>query len=303
MIPSSRLAAILSLLAATGVHALIALTPADSPEAVAIDGGAGATVAIQGNSFADMAQGVERPAPAPASEAPPPETAQALQPEETLQAERSAAAPPVQPQEVARPAPETARRSPAPAAAPAETVPSPQAKTAVASTAEPPRDVVSAQDVTPPEVSLRPVARPDRQKTRQKIRQNAKPAAPATTKGNSTQSARAGSTTGQQAARATQSGASDASPDRAGNALAANYPGQVMRRVQRTRRQSVSVRGSARVAFTIAGNGQLARVALARSSGSDRLDQVALGQIRAAAPFPPPPAGARRSFTLEIKGK
>lgn len=88
----------------------------------------------------------------------------------------------------------------------------------------------------------------------------------------------------------------------AGNAAAANYPGQIIRRIQRTRRERVNLRGSAQVSFTIAANGALAAVSIVRSSGSARLDQVALQQVHRAAPFPPPPAGARRNFILRIDG-
>ncbi|MEP2715696.1 TonB family protein [Pseudophaeobacter sp.] len=86
-----------------------------------------------------------------------------------------------------------------------------------------------------------------------------------------------------------------------GNAAVNNYPGQVMRRIQRAKRRS-NVRGVAIVRFSIAASGGLAGASLARSSGSAKLDGIALAQVRRAAPFPPPPPGARTSFTVRIKG-
>ena len=75
-----------------------------------------------------------------------------------------------------------------------------------------------------------------------------------------------------------------------------------MRRIQRAKRRA-NVRGEAIVAFRIGPGGGLAGVSLARSSGSARLDEIAVAQVRRAAPFPPPPSGARTSFTVRIKGK
>lgn len=87
-----------------------------------------------------------------------------------------------------------------------------------------------------------------------------------------------------------------------GNAAASNYPGLVMRRIQRAKRRA-DVRGEALVRFSITSGGGVASVSLARSSGSGKLDGIALAQVRRAAPFPPPPPGARTSYTVRIKGK
>ncbi|WP_428515427.1 TonB family protein [Roseovarius sp.] len=120
-------------------------------------------------------------------------------------------------------------------------------------------------------------------------------------KGNAQQTARAGSATGSQTqtrSAAQGSGQSQA----AGNAAASNYPGQVMRKISRVPRPRVGSRGTAVVAFRIGGNGGLAGLSIAQSSGSPKLDQAALRMIQRAAPFPPPPAGARTSFSINIKG-
>lgn len=94
-----------------------------------------------------------------------------------------------------------------------------------------------------------------------------------------------------------------ASTNTAGNAAAQNYPGKVMRKISRVPKPRVGATGSATVRFTITAGGGLAAVSIARSSGSAELDRAALKVISRAAPFPKPPAGAQRSFTLKIRGK
>ena len=59
------------------------------------------------------------------------------------------------------------------------------------------------------------------------------------------------------------------------------------------------VRGSATVVFSIGENGGLRGVQVARSSGNDRIDQLALQTVRSAAPYPPPPAGVA-TYTIRI---
>ena len=59
------------------------------------------------------------------------------------------------------------------------------------------------------------------------------------------------------------------------------------------------VRGSATVVFSIGENGGLRGVKVARSSGNDRIDQLALQTVRSAAPYPPPPAGVA-TYTIRI---
>jgi protein TonB len=122
--------------------------------------------------------------------------------------------------------------------------------------------------------------------------------------GNADRSARAGSDAGRQEAEAARAATRPAERTAtSGNAAASNYPGLVMRHVSRARRPDVSARGAARVTFSIAGSGALAGARLARSSGSAALDRAALTVIRRAAPFPAPPAGAARTFTVEIRGR
>lgn len=85
----------------------------------------------------------------------------------------------------------------------------------------------------------------------------------------------------------------------AGNAVASNYPGAVMRKINRTRKPRVGVQGTATVGFKIAANGTLAGVQILQSSGENAIDQAALDHLRRAAPFPAPPAGAQRKFQVE----
>ncbi|KAE9631672.1 energy transducer TonB [Parasedimentitalea maritima] len=88
-----------------------------------------------------------------------------------------------------------------------------------------------------------------------------------------------------------------------GNAAVSNYSGTVRRKIHRAKRQRVNIKGVALVSFNIAPNGSISGARVARSSGSAKLDRIALSQVRRASPFPPPPPGARTSYSVEIKGK
>lgn len=129
-----------------------------------------------------------------------------------------------------------------------------------------------------------------------------RPASKAAQQGNAQSSARAGQVDGQRDAKSVAKGTKGNSAE-AGNAAVSNYPGLVMRRLSRVSRPRVSARGSAVVAFSIAPNGGLASVGIARSSGSQALDNAALKVVQRAAPFPAPPQGARRSFSISIEGR
>ena len=161
-----------------------------------------------------------------------------------------------------------------------------------------------------PEQSLRPQQRPERRpepepEPRRAERapepQPQRQAAPQP-QGNADRSARAGQATGRAEGTSATSG-QGGQASTAGNAAASNYPGLVMRKISRVPRPRVGSRGEAVVAFRIAANGGLAGASLARSSGSAALDNAALQVIRRAAPFPPPPRGARSDYTITIKGQ
>ncbi|MFN4098856.1 MAG: energy transducer TonB [Pararhodobacter sp.] len=121
--------------------------------------------------------------------------------------------------------------------------------------------------------------------------------------GNSDQNARRGSTEGSSGAAAQSAARTAAQAQAPGNADVSNYPGEVMRRIQRVRQARVNARGSSVVAFTIADGGGLASATLARASGNAALDSAALDHIRRAAPFPAPPPGAQRRFSFEFVGR
>ncbi|WP_121063720.1 TonB family protein [Chachezhania antarctica] len=150
--------------------------------------------------------------------------------------------------------------------------------------------------------TLRPQARPE-PKPEQVAQPKAAPKPKAAPQGNSTKNASKGSSSDRKTDTGAQGATAQAKAGSTGNAAAANYPGQVMRKIMRAKRGRLNARGAARVSFRIASNGALQSVSLSRSSGSSQLDQVAVQQIRRAAPFPPPPAGAQRTFSVQIKGQ
>ncbi|MGP1356020.1 TonB family protein, partial [Roseicyclus sp.] len=106
------------------------------------------------------------------------------------------------------------------------------------------------------------------------------------------------------AAEATASAPVPTRTPQAGNtAEAANYPGQVLRRIARQGRPRVRHDGAdAVVTFRIDAGGGLASLGLARSSGNPALDEAALSIVRSAAPFPRPPAGAQTAFSINFGG-
>lgn len=295
MIPRSPYIAVICLALAGALHAAIAVLPTGQPERIAVQGGGGASISTLGDSFADMAEGASVPEPettthAEPTETPPlpvAETPDTEAPIETPAPEIQTMAALVPPQESAAPAPDTAQ--------PVEQMPalSPDRVDRIEGEAE----------THAPEESARPEARPDRPKPQPKRKATKQPAPPPQKSGNANRNARAGDASGKETAPKQQAGPSQSAATQSGNAAAENYPGQVMRRIQQTRRERVTARGSVQLSFTIAANGGLAAVNIARSSGSERLDQVAVQQIKRAAPFPPPPAGARRDFTLRIDGR
>jgi TonB family protein len=72
---------------------------------------------------------------------------------------------------------------------------------------------------------------------------------------------------------------------------AKRYPESALRR---------AAKGTAKIGFAIDDSGGVARVFLLRSSGQADLDSESVALVRRAAPFPPPPAGAKHSFAIEV---
>ncbi|KIC44886.1 TonB family protein [Tateyamaria sp. ANG-S1] len=304
---SRRIAAVAFLLAA-GLH-LGGVMRLDLTEDVMMEGGqVGAAEASLGDGFADLAQGTlsgvettEVTEPVPVEDvAEPVEQPEPMEPapvEEVTEVEPPEDA--VQPTETVAmvdtaPVPEpTLRVTP--------TVPVAQAPAPETLTADEPDQVEATR-------SLRPQVR-----SREFEERNAPDEPPPETtrtatrtpspQGNQAQTnARAGQADGSASAAPAQR-ASGQGAAQAGNAAASNYPGQVMRRIQRVRRPRVGAQGAATVSFRVASNGALSAVSVASSSGSSDLDRAAMQVIQRAAPFPVPPPGAQRSFRIQIEGR
>ena len=261
-----------------------------------------------GNSFADAAAGIvsaqttsERTAPVPVSTpapTPPPEPVQST-------TTPTATAPNSADTAIASaPIPSTATSPPTIASQAVEpVVPAPTAQVTEASPAST-RNVTRAAQPEVREATAetpRPRARGDRQDPppEREVARTAPAPEPA---GNAEQTTRRGEATGQAqgtASRTTRGGEVDGAGD---SRAAAAYPSLVNRQIARTRRESSNLRGTAVVSFTVSSSGALAGLGIAQSSGHAALDRMALDHIRRAAPFPAPPAGAQRSFSVAIQG-
>jgi protein TonB len=102
------------------------------------------------------------------------------------------------------------------------------------------------------------------------------------------------------ASAATKPGASRAS---ASTGDIAGYAARVRARVAGNKPSGGGLKGTPTVSFGVSQSGGLSFVRLKRSSGVAALDQAAMGAVRRAAPFPPPPPGvsaSRLSFTMPI---
>lgn len=318
MIAVSRRIALLALLVAAAGH-VAGLMRLDLIQPVEMAGGqVGAPEASLGNAFADLAEGTLTGA----------ETTDVIEPapvedgvEQVTPPEYTAAAPPAETDTpVATPTDSAALTVPD-----MEPVPQPTLR----ATLPPDRLTALAPDnptvSTPPPDSLS-AAEPDQldltQSLRPKVRSRAfeernapddPPPAPHETTRTARQSPQAPAPRGNEAQSNTQAGEVDgtdapaaqratarASAAQAGNAAVSNYPGQVVRQLQRARRPRMSDRGSATVSFRIASNGGLSAISVARSSGSRELDSAAIQFVRRAAPFPAPPPGAQRFFSVPV---
>ena len=83
----------------------------------------------------------------------------------------------------------------------------------------------------------------------------------------------------------------------------ARYGARVRRRIVENR-PGAKGSGRAVVTFAVTGNGRLRFVRLVRSSGSTRLDRLAVRAVRRSLPFPRPPAGAslhQLQFTIGFR--
>ncbi len=279
MIPRSRLIALLAVLVALATHAAAMLDFSRAPE-VKIQGGGDVGVAALGNSFRDMTAG--------STPSPTPEKAKPTKPETVTRPERLTQQAPAQATTL-QPAPQQDQLSALAPTSMRAIKPAPSAQTT-------PSKLKPSDQTTPPVKPIKDQLKPEKPRKKQK-KQAAAP------KGNSAKTERIGQATGKSKKKTSRANASGRKAAQQGNAAASTYVGLVLRKVHRARRKSVKMRGTARVSFRIADNGTLTRIAISQSSGSARLDKIALSQVRAAAPFPRPPAGAKRNFAVDIKGK
>jgi protein TonB len=165
-----------------------------------------------------------------------------------------------------------------------------------------PQSPAVTQSLRPPERPVDPTVQPQPEPPRRRVEEPARKPVPTTQpRGNGQVNATRGEVQSTRSAPGGQAVTNGGAARVQGNAAASNYPGQVMRRIQRAKRRA-NVRGVAVVRFKVTAGGGLTGLSIARSSGSAKLDGIALAQVRRAAPFPPPPAGARTSFTVRIKG-
>lgn len=79
-----------------------------------------------------------------------------------------------------------------------------------------------------------------------------------------------------------------------------NYGALVRSRIARKQR-SIGRRGRTVIVLSISSSGQLQSAGVARSSGNGTVDRAILSAVRSASPFPPPPGGAARNFTIPIE--
>ncbi|PJI84283.1 outer membrane transport energization protein TonB [Yoonia maricola] len=258
-----------AMLAVSLVVHLGALAWQEAPAPIAIAGGTGAELAMEGTAFVDLVAGVTAPVAQP-------DTITPVQTPVTPSVTSPVSATPV---------------------APSDTVQATKAVTATVPVPETATAVPEDNSTTPP-VSARPTARPPEVAARAEAAQPAPAPAP---QGNAQASARAGAVGGQTAGQAASSGA--ANQQAASDAAVSSYPGLVQQRIASQRQPRIRATGIARVSFTIAESGSLAAVSLAASSGDARFDQAAVAMISGAAPFPAPPPGAQRSFTIPIRAR
>lgn len=61
-----------------------------------------------------------------------------------------------------------------------------------------------------------------------------------------------------------------------------------------------SIEGSVALAFAVDPRGRMRDERVTETSGNSRLDRIAIGQLREAAPFPPPPNRQARAFTIRL---
>jgi len=294
MIPSSPTAKFVSLgLAVAALAGAVLSTTSDVKTEIA--GGGQPAEAMMGSAFEDMTAGTLTSEPAEELSVTPTVTAAPEAPQPPKEA----------PTPTQSPAPAVATASPSvttPTDAPAPVESSPIPKETV--TAQDPQMAAPPQSARPKRRDPELAAKAEAARPKQKVaKAKAAPKKTTAPQGNSNRNNTKGATSGTRKTAAAQSqGHKQKSSSQSGNAAASNYPGVVMKRISRVRKPRVNSRGTAVVSFAITSSGALARVSVANSSGSAPLDRAAMNVIRKAAPFPAPPSGAQRQFSIRIKG-
>ena len=295
----TRLPILVALTLSGGLHAAGAIVLGPQSPEIEVEGGTTATVGLLGEAFEDLAQGA---VPVSASSAAP---AAALSPTPPV----AAVAPPAP---LASVAPSPALPSAVPPSGATADLPAATAQSAPPvlpspSAPVPPTTAATAIDPAAPETSPRPVRRAEaRKETPRPQRTEVATQEVATQAGNADRSARKGTSSGQDRAANAATGAERSSAPATtaeGNAARSTYPGLVLRKIERTRKPSVSARGTVIVSFRVSASGALATARIVRSSGDASLERAALDHIKRAAPFPAPPAGAETEFRFEFVGR
>jgi len=166
--------------------------------------------------------------------------------------------------------------------------------------AQPPaRPVAALTPIPQPKPQQKPAQQP-RTKTPSKPQDAQEKPRPAKPAGNAPKTARKGTSEGTAGAKSANANQHKSPGTTAGNAAIDSYKGKVLRKIRRAKGGRVNARGKTLVSLTIAPNGQLATLRIARSSGSKKLDTLALQRVRRAAPFAAPPGGNSLKFSVNV---
>ena len=84
-----------------------------------------------------------------------------------------------------------------------------------------------------------------------------------------------------------------------------NYPGRVRAHLGRFKQYPASARsaggqGRGVVTFSLSGSGSVTSVSVVSHTGNAALDQELAAMVRRASPFPAPPDGQPKSFTVPV---
>lgn len=151
---------------------------------------------------------------------------------------------------------------------------------------------ITGQDATDAEDQPREIAPPVKKPAeRKKVEKRAEPPPEKTSKA-------ASSKKGGAKSKASKSRKASSGRVSASRGSAINYAAKVRARVASRRPGGAGQRGTVVVSFGVAPSGGLAYARISRSSGSGALDRRVLTAVRSAAPFPRPPPGATRQFSI-----